>query len=277
MAKKLVIARRVSQTFFGLLFVYILWSTTYPLKGIFSAQIFFKTDPLLMLVTALSERVILAGIVWSLVMLGLTLVFGRFFCGWICPLGALMDLATVEKKNRALKDRTNRRLRRIKYWILGIITLAALSGLQLAWFLDPVVIAGRFVSLNLIPTVTFSIDSGFALLIKNFNLYGPVYDLYRSLKSSVLGVHVRYFAHASIVFAFMIAIIAAAVYYKRFWCRAVCPLGALYAIAARHSLLTREVVECINCGKCKQDCRMGAIRDDASYVKQECILCMDCV
>jgi ferredoxin len=188
-----------------------------------------------------------------------------------------MDLSAAEKKNRALEDRTNSRLSAVKYWILGVIVLAAIFGLQLIWFFDPVIIAGRFVSLNLIPTVTLFFDAVFSYFIRNLRLYGPVYDFYRVLKSSILGVHVRYFAHASVVFAFLIFIITAAVYFKRLWCRAICPLGALYALAARFSILKREVSECIHCGKCKADCRMGAIRDDASYVNSECILCMDCV
>jgi polyferredoxin/formate hydrogenlyase subunit 6/NADH:ubiquinone oxidoreductase subunit I len=275
--KKLVIAKRISQAFFVLLFVYILWSTTYPLTGPISAEILFKSDPLIMVLTSLSERIVLAGVVWSLAMIVLTLIFGRFFCGWVCPLGTVIDLAAAEKKNRALPDRTNSRLRRIKYWVLALAAAAALAGLQLAWALDPVVIFGRFVSLNLIPSVTLGLDALFSFLIRSLNLYGPVYDFYRFLTSSLLGVQVRYFAHASIVFAFFLGIVIAADYLKRSWCRAVCPLGALYGLVSRFSGLKRVVSRCSHCGKCKADCRMGAIRDDAGYVKSECILCMDCV
>jgi MauM/NapG family ferredoxin protein len=275
--KKLIIAKRLSQAFFLSLFLYILWSTTYPLAGLFSAQVLFKADPLIMILTSLSEKVILAGIVWSLSMIALTAIAGRFFCGWVCPLGTVIDLAAAEKKNRALPDKTNARLRRIKYWILGAAVIAAVAGLQIAWVFDPVVIAGRFVSLNLMPSVTLVIDGLFSFLIRGLHLYGPVYDFYRGLKSSLLGVQVRYFVHASVIFAFFLAIVIAADYMKRSWCRVLCPLGALYASVGGFIGLRRIVDRCSHCGKCKADCRMGAIKDDAGYVRSECILCMDCV
>jgi MauM/NapG family ferredoxin protein len=275
--KKAIIARRISQTIFVLLFVYILWSTTYPLTGLISAQTLFKADPFIMILTSVSERLILAGVVWSFVMLGLTVILGRFFCGWICPLGAVIDLAAAEKKNRAMADRTNASIRRIKYWILGLASLIAVAGLQVVWILDPVVIFARFVSLNLIPSVTLSLDAIFSFLIRSTFFWGALYDFYRLLKASLLGVQVRYFAHASIVFVFFLAITIAANYLKRSWCRVLCPLGALYGLVSRFSALRRKVSKCTHCVKCKADCRMGAIRDDAGYVKSECILCMDCV
>ncbi|MFA5100315.1 MAG: 4Fe-4S binding protein, partial [Candidatus Omnitrophota bacterium] len=98
--KKLIIAKRISQAFFLVLFMYILWSTTYPLTGLFPAEALFKADPFIMILTSVSERIILPGIAWSLVMIGLTLIFGRFFCGWVCPLGTVIDVAAAEKKNK---------------------------------------------------------------------------------------------------------------------------------------------------------------------------------
>ncbi|MDD5774425.1 MAG: 4Fe-4S binding protein [Candidatus Omnitrophica bacterium] len=275
--KRLVVARRISQSFFLCLFVYVLWSTTYPLTGVISAQALFKADPLIMLATIVSERIILPGAVWMLAMAGLTIVFGRFFCGWMCPLGTLIDLAGSQRKNRHVSDAANARLRTAKYWILGSILIAAVGGIQAAWLFDPVVIFGRFVSLNLIPAVTFLLDAGLAAMIRAFDLYGPVYDLYRSLKNTILGVQARYVANAAAVFAHVLAIVIAADLLKRSWCRAVCPLGALYGLMSRFALLERSVTTCTHCKKCAADCRMGAIRADAGYVKSECILCMDCV
>jgi ferredoxin len=64
---------------------------------------------------------------------------------------------------------------------------------------------------------------------------------------------------------------------KRFWCRAICPAGAIYSIISRYSLLTRVVNRCVNCMECEPNCRMSAIKKDMSYAKAECILCMDCI
>ena len=274
--KKLVITRRISQAFFLGLFVYILWSTTYPLEGVFPPEIFFRANPLIILLTSISERIIIPGVSIAVSMLVLTVIFGRFFCGWICPLGTTIDIfGAIKKKRGELKK--IRGIRSIKLFILGVICLFAFAGIQIAWVFDPMVIFARFVSLNLIPTFTLALNSFFVAGIKNFNLYGPVYDFYRMLKTSILGIKVYYFSNAPIIFLFFVFILATTFFLSRLWCRALCPLGAIYSLFANFSFLERHVDKCSGCGKCVSDCRMGAIKDDASYIKGECVLCMDCI
>ena len=275
--RKLLVVRRLSQLCFLGLFIYILWSTTYPLKGILPSGIFFKFDPLIMILTSISERLLLSGIIFSILMLGLTAIWGRFFCGWVCPLGTVIDIAGVFGKPKVLSDVQNQKARKLKFLILGIITILAICSIQAAWILDPLVIIARFISLNLIPALTGMIDGLFSWMIRIFHLYGPVYDLYRSLKSSLLGVKIYYFSHSLIIFSLFLAIFIAAMKLKRSWCRVVCPLGALYALFSKTALFKRSVEKCVNCGMCRPECRMGAIKEDISYVKSECVLCMDCV
>lgn len=276
--KKAIVLRRISQIFFSAVFVYILWSTTYPLKGVLPAETFFKLNPLIMLITSLSRRVILDGIIFSFVMIVLALILGRFFCGWVCPLGAAIDAVGALRRNKvSLSDAVNEKLRLPKFFILVTIALLSLVGIQVAWVLDPLVIAARFVSLNLIPTVTLVLDKFFIITIQRFELYGWLYDFYRGLKSSFLGVQVYYFSHSDAIFAFFFLIVGSAVFLNRFWCRSICPLGALYALVARFALLRRRVDECKACKRCKSLCRMGAIKDDLTYDRGECILCMDCI
>ena len=276
--KKLVLARRISQSFFFCLFLYILWSTTYPLKGVFCPDIFFKIDPLIMVITSISERVALRGIVLSLSTVALTLILGRFFCGWVCPLGATIDaVGALKKKGLELNDVSNKKISRIKFIILAVITIFAITGTQIAWILDPMVIMARFVSLKLIPTITLLTDRLFQYAIKWTDFYAPIQDLYRALKGSVLGVKVSYFSNSILILTLFLFIVGSSFVLKRFWCRAICPLGAIYSIAARWSLLERIVDKCVKCGACKTHCRTGAIREDMSYSKGECVLCMDCI
>ena len=278
MVKRLIIFRRVSQIVFLILFIYILWSTTYPLNGMLPADTFFKLNPLIMVVTSISERIVLPGIIFSILMIIFTIAFGRFFCGWVCPLGTSIDIAgSIRKNNASRKDIVNKNIAMPKFFVLGVVMLFSITGFQFAWILDPMVIMARFVSLSLIPTVTLGLDKFFVIIIKNFQLYGAVYDFYKTLKTSILGVNIYYFSNSGIIFLFFLFIVISALFLKRFWCRSICPLGALYALIAKAAVLRRVVYKCVECKKCNSNCRMGAIKDDLGYDKGECVLCMDCV
>jgi polyferredoxin len=277
--KRIILLRRFSQLFFFLLFIYILWSTTYPLRGGIAPSAFFVFDPLLMLSLAISERVFVSGIVAGLAMLVLTFIFGRFFCGWVCPLGSMIDGAGSLKRTKKNELKLPaRKIRIVKFVVLAIGGVLAVTGAHVFWVLDPIVIMGRFVSLNLIPVTTIFINNAFVTLIQRFQWYGAVYDVYRALKMGILGVSVHFFAHSWFIAVFMALILATAFIKKRLWCRMICPLGALYALVARFSLLRRVVQgTCVHCHHCEEICRMDAIAEDTSYDAGECILCMDCV
>ncbi|MFH1664959.1 MAG: 4Fe-4S binding protein, partial [Candidatus Omnitrophota bacterium] len=260
------------------LFVYVLWSTTYPMKGVIRPETLFLADPNIQIFTSVSERVFLPGLVWSAGVLVLILIFGRFFCGWICPLGTTIDAAGSCARNVKMPfPGKASKVRLIKYLVLGAVLIASLASFQVAWVCDPLVIMARFVSLNLIPAVTFAVDRTFSFVITKFQLYGGAYDLYSAWKSSFLGVKVYYFSNAGMILAFFLFSVLTAVLSARFWCRVICPLGAMYSLVSKFCGLRRVVVKCNGCGRCVKGCRMNAIRDDLSYDSGECILCMDCV
>ena len=89
----------------------------------------------------LAAKTVIALMLPALITLVLTLLFGRFFCGWICPMGTLIDVS------RRLFGRTNASIpepgqRQLKYYLLFFLLAAALFGLPLAGYLDPVLPAG---------------------------------------------------------------------------------------------------------------------------------------
>ena len=96
---RLVWARRIAQAFFLALCLDLLMQTAF--RGTFTASAdqpvrlplpvegFLLFDPFVAAMTLLSTHTIYRGLAWALVILALTLVFGRVFCGWICPFGTL--------------------------------------------------------------------------------------------------------------------------------------------------------------------------------------------
>jgi len=94
-----------------------------------------QLDPLVGLATLLSTRTVYAGLLWGLVTIVLTIILGRFFCGWICPFGSIhqfVGFLTKRKTSIPEKIKLNRYHpgQSIKYWIL--IFLLTISALELA-------------------------------------------------------------------------------------------------------------------------------------------------
>jgi len=258
-------------------FVWVLWSTTYPLTGPVSPNILFASDPLLVAISSIAGRVAVP--LWwvAVILLVFTAVLGRFFCGWICPLGFCGDLAARLRPSQRRAYPPAARWRWPKYAVLAVLVVLAAFGVQLAWVVDPVVIAARFVSLNLAPGIVTATDRAFAWAIPAFGWYGTPLDFYRTLREGVLGVNAHLFGHAVVVLAEFAAIVAAAAFGRRFWCRVLCPLGAVYALAAKFALLRRAALGCAECGTCRDLCRMAAIKEGEKYDSGECILCLDCL
>lgn len=93
--------RRLSQTLFLALFLVLLCKTEF--RGSFQpgelefrlpypVRAFLETDPLVAIANALATHALYRGLLWSLAILIPTLFLGRFYCGWICPLGTLNHL-----------------------------------------------------------------------------------------------------------------------------------------------------------------------------------------
>jgi len=275
---KLNIIRKFFQFLCFALFTFFLWRATFPFEYAAGAKLFFAFDPLIALGVSIADRVFLAALIPAGIVLVLTGIFGRFFCGWICPMGAMIDFAGFIRCRFISRKKEVKTVNLFKFVLLAAIIIFAVFGIQYLWVVDPVILSGRFISMNLIPLAINGIDFIFKNLLKLSNFPEILLGLYRTVKGGVGAVRTEYFANALSIFLIWFFAVVLVLFSRRFWCRNLCPLGALLALPAKVSLYKRRVsFACAGCAKCIELCPMGAINNDNSYKQGECVLCMDCV
>lgn len=267
--------RRAAQLALLALFIYLIAQTNWTLPKIFPVDTFLKIDPLLSLQAVLASRSWVSSAYYGMLMLVLALFLGRFFCGWMCPFGTCIEISddiVYGKRKRILKN-SERRLRGIKYGVLIFIIVGALFGQGFAYLFDPISWITRIFTYSLWPI--------FAVVANLFlDVFRPVFEIFGWMglaRSDVMQPAFSIFGILSLLFFIMLIWLGR--YQRRFWCRSLCPLGALYALPSRFSLFARRVSDlCDYDGACGRRCETGAIPDDfKKYDPGECIQCGRCV
>jgi polyferredoxin len=274
------IFRRLSQGLFLLIFLFLFIQTEskgadelgYPVK------FFLDFDPLIFISTLLSAHAIAKGFYFSIIVIVLTAILGRVFCGWICPMGTLNNV--VGYFNKRLSSTIHTNWYAFKYYILFFILASSLFTAQLAGIMDPISLLIRSLSLSIYPLLNYLTR---ALFDTVYNLNIPVIVdgselIYSMLKRVFLSFRQPYFLQGIFIGILFLSVLALNLYEKRFWCKYLCPLGALLGILSRFSVLNRSVSEgCTSCGVCEKVCQSDAITDSVgTWRKTECFYCMDC-
>lgn len=169
-----------------------------------------------------------------------TLLGGRIFCGWICPLGAINEFVTMISRKSGIRkfelpSSLDTSLRFLKYIVLVVI-------LYTTW---------RF------GTLTF----------REFDPWAAWMHI---------SVGWSEFGYGTLVLA---ATLFLGMFIERFWCRYLCPLGAALGLISRFSFIKvhRDTATCISCGKCHTACPVGLSPDKDTVQKNgECIVCGKC-
>jgi len=278
-SRRLQRLRITSQFFFTWLFFFLLLkSGGVAIEHLPPTGFFFYIDPLFLWVNILAGPFLHAFLL-ALVPLILTLVFGRFFCGWVCPFGALNQFFTwLGSRGNRKKIPVSRGSLRLKYLLLIILLVASLFASQLLGWLDPFALLTRSSSVALVPGANFLAQHALQSGAQNQGWRGkivkPLYDLSRRF---LLTVRQRTFLQASAIGLLFIGLLLLNLYRRRFFCNTLCPLGAVYGFLAKYSLLRLPLNEnCRKCGACSNHCTYyGSPFQD--YLKSECVLCLNCL
>lgn len=175
----------------------------------------------------------------------ISIIFRRSFCGIICPFGTIQELSgllgsKIFKKTFQIPKKIDKPLRYLKYLVLFTTLFYAwkTAGLWMSPY-DPWAAYGH-------------ITEGLSSMIGEF------------LIGSIL----------------LLITIIGSMLYDRFFCKYLCPMGAFYGILSKLSIgkLTRNEDSCINCDLCNKNCPVNLKVSEMKIVKSaECINCQSCV
>ena len=210
------------------------------------------------------------GIIVLLVVL--TLVFGRVYCSVICPLGVFQDavswVAGKVKKNRF---RYSKAINVLRYIVLALFMAALLSGagFVVVKLLAPYSAYGRMVS-SLLQPIYIGINNGLALIAERVGSYA-FYSVDVWMKS------VPVFVVAGVTFLVLVVLAWRG---GRTYCNTICPVGTLLSFISRFAWLkpTIDTARCNGCGLCERNCKASCIHSKEHAIDySRCVVCMDCI
>jgi polyferredoxin len=271
---KAIHLRRFSQIIFLLAFILLFLSIRDPLQKALPANLFLRLDPLAGLAVLLSGRIVVAAFYLSAILLVGSFALGRSFCGWVCPLGTTLDV-----RDRLFPAGNRRGERRWKYAVLAGFAVLSLISIQAVWLLDPLVLLSRTFTLSLYPIAVWGFN-GLVGAGYNYTFTEKVSDalwnFFQGWLIPLNSIQTGLILTTTVIF---VGILLLDHFGRRYWCRVLCPLGALLGLISRFSPFGRRVNEalCTSCAVCAEECRMHAIRDDFIRTRRdECILCLEC-
>jgi len=272
---RITTTRVIVQASFFTLFVLACFATTFssldrlPGLKIWLAK-FFQIDPLIALATAITTHTLYKGLIWSLVILLPTLLLGRFFCSWVCPFGALHHFLGWVFNRRSVEARIEsnryRRLYRVKYYVLFAMLTAAIFGTLQIGLLDPLCLLFRSVT-----TAVEPVSDRAVAVLGRFMPQGAL-DWLRFHEGR------SYFVLSWALGGLFVFLLMMNLAVPRFFCRVLCPLGALLGLLARFGLwrIERDPDKCTACNRCVLSCE-GACEPQDRLRTAECVVCFNCL
>ena len=193
-----------------------------------------EVDPLVSIATAITTHTVYKGLLWSLVILIPTLFLGRFFCNWVCPYGSLHQftgwLFRRLKTEEAIDLNRYGRSQYVKYYILVAMLVPALFGTLQIGLLDPICLIYRSFTGAVLPAANMPTQ----------RLFGD-YRMHQG---------------AWLIGFLLFGLVAMNLAIPRFFCRVLCPLGALLGLLSRVAWwrIERDPAKCTDCDLCLVNC-----------------------
>jgi len=275
--------------------------------------------------TLLTTRTLYAGLLWGLATVILTILLGRFFCGWLCPFGSLHQfVGYLAKRKRSTRSKLAlnryRPAQSLKYWILVFVLTMAIAELAIDAIRLPRTAPVGFVALMALVLATvivlairqterhikktigavLAVTGGWVLISFLFHgdwrpvaslqigLLDPIPLVYRSVNLLVLPLvdqttltassNPRLYAGTWLIATIFVVSILLNLIRPRFYCRFVCPLGALFGVLGRFAIwrIGKAREECTDCHLCEKNCE-GACQPTGQIRIAECVLCLNCM
>jgi MauM/NapG family ferredoxin protein len=279
--KKWVWARRISQWIWLVIFFWLFFRTDFRGTDEISRSVgfFFRINPLIGTAAMITARVWINFLLPGLFFLLSALFLGRWFCGWMCPMGTLLDATHPVIRGKQTAPGNPRR--NIRFVLLFAILVAAVFGLPLVGFFDPFAILVRGLTVSLYPAFDYAARSFFTFTWQQGNtmVHALTEPVYSALRATVLPFGQMIFQWSIVSGLLLLAVFILEKWERRAFCRNICPLGAFYGLVARIGMFRgrRGDAECGGCAVCRRICRMGAIDDGRNISMTDCNVCMECV
>jgi MauM/NapG family ferredoxin protein len=260
--------RQAVQLLLLALFLFLVYQTTR--KGVDSlpVNLFSRFDPLMALVSMVAARKFITNMIPALVTIVVTLALGRVWCGWICPMGTVLDLYGPRQTPRLPEW-----FRKIKYFLFfAVLTGALLGSLAVLW-LDPITIFVRPLAGAVYPAILRQTTP--VTVTKTLTSTATVAD--KVVKAGVPTAP-KPFIYPLLAVPLVI-LLALNLLGRRFWCRYLCPLGAWVALLSKFAWFKRNVSDaCVACKACSKACPMQTIDQNKHFESDpgECLQCWTC-
>ena len=217
------------------------------------AETFLFLDPLVSLSTAIASRTWVGSLMGAAIILLICMLVPRGFCAYLCPLGTTVDLFdwAVSARIKRFRVSNDGWWVHIKYYLLGATLICALCG---------VLVSGAFAA---VPVVTRAM-----MFLLDPLVSGPVRGWHLVPAMNV--------GHMVSILLFAV-VLCLGFLRPRFWCKYVCPSGAIFSLGALFRVTERKVESsCIHCAKCIEACPFDAIKPDFTTRVTDCTLCQSC-